>query len=64
MKRDPALIPDKLIKVAERAQAALEALPADERVAFIKKKPAYPLDPRSLICDTMGYDEEKPLCQS
>lgn len=38
MKRDPALIPEKLIKVAERAQAVLEALPADERVAFIKKK--------------------------
>jgi len=38
VKRDPAKIPEKLIKVAERAQAKLEALPADERVAFIKKK--------------------------
>lgn len=38
VKRDPAKIPEKLIKVAEKAQATLEALPADQRVAFIKKK--------------------------
>jgi len=38
VKRDPAKIPEKLFKVAERAQATLEALPADQRVAFIKKK--------------------------
>ena len=38
VKRDPALIPEKLLKVAERAQLSLEALPAEERVAFIKKK--------------------------
>ncbi|WP_245445114.1 hypothetical protein [Pseudaminobacter soli (ex Li et al. 2025)] len=38
MKRDPNLIPKKLLKVAERAQVQLEMLPADQRVAFIKKK--------------------------
>jgi hypothetical protein len=38
VKRDPALIPEKLLKVAERAQAKLAELPAAERVAFIKKK--------------------------
>ena len=38
VRRDPALIPEKILKVAERAQAALEALPPAERVAFIKKK--------------------------
>jgi hypothetical protein len=38
VKRDPALIPEKLIAVAQRAQEALEQLPAVERVAFIKKK--------------------------
>ncbi|WP_285712827.1 hypothetical protein [Erythrobacter oryzae] len=38
MKRDPALIPEKLIKVAERAQVELEALPPDQRIDFIKKK--------------------------
>ena len=38
VKRDPALIPPKLLAVAARAQATLEDLPADERVAFIKKK--------------------------
>lgn len=38
VKRDPNLIPEKLIKVAERAQEQLEALPPNERIAFIKKK--------------------------
>lgn len=38
VRRDPALIPEKVLKVAERAQAALEALPPGERAAFIKKK--------------------------
>ncbi|WP_412050969.1 hypothetical protein ACK6D9_05770 [Hoeflea sp. Naph1] len=38
VRRDPALIPEKVLKVAERAQAALEALPPEERVAFIKNK--------------------------
>lgn len=38
VRRNPALIPEKVLKVAERAQAALEALPPEERVAFIKKK--------------------------
>lgn len=38
MRRDPAKIPEKVLKVAERAQAQLEALPAEERIAFIKKK--------------------------
>jgi hypothetical protein len=38
VKRDPDLIPEKILKVAERAQAELEKLPANERVAFIKKK--------------------------
>lgn len=38
VKQDAALIPDKVLKVAEKAQRELEALPADERPAFIKKK--------------------------
>ena len=38
IKRDPALIPEKILKVAERAQENLEALPAAERAAFIDKK--------------------------
>lgn len=38
VKRDPALIPKKLLDVAARAQEQLENLPANERVAFIKKK--------------------------
>lgn len=38
VKRDPALIPEKVLRVAERAQARLEQLPEAERVAFIKKK--------------------------
>ena len=36
--RDSSLIPKKFLQVAERAQRKLEALPADERPAFIKKK--------------------------
>ncbi|MFA6115613.1 MAG: hypothetical protein WC729_16550 [Sphingomonas sp.] len=32
------MIPEKLVKVAERAQNALEQMPIDQRVAFIKKK--------------------------
>jgi hypothetical protein len=38
VRRDFSLIPEKLLKVAERAQRELEELPADERAAFIKKK--------------------------
>jgi hypothetical protein len=38
VRRDPALIPEKIIKVAERAQKELEALPAQDRVAFIRRK--------------------------
>lgn len=38
VRRDPHLIPDKVLRVAERAQAELEALPADQRAAFIEKK--------------------------
>ena len=38
VRRDFSLIPKKFLKVAERAQQKLEALPADERSAFIKKK--------------------------
>lgn len=38
VRRDPALIPEKVLKVAERAQATLETLPPDQRIAFIKKK--------------------------
>ncbi len=38
VRRNPALIPDKLLKVAERAQLVLEALPPGERADFIKNK--------------------------
>lgn len=38
VKRDPALIPEKVMKVAERAQQDLEALPPEERKTFIEKK--------------------------
>lgn len=38
VKRNPALIPEKVLKVAERAQQALEAQPPEERKAFIEKK--------------------------
>lgn len=38
VRRDPTLIPEKILKVAERAQAQLEALPPAERAAFIEKK--------------------------
>jgi hypothetical protein len=38
VRRNSSLIPEKLLKVAARAQQKLEALPADERPAFIKKK--------------------------
>lgn len=38
VKRDVALIPDKILKVAERAQKELEAMAEPERKAFIKKK--------------------------
>lgn len=38
VKRDPALIPEKVLKVAERAQAQLEALTPAERKGFIVKK--------------------------
>lgn len=38
VRRDPTLIPERVLKIAERAQAHLEALPAANRAAFIKKK--------------------------
>lgn len=38
VKRNPELIPEKVLKVAERAQQELEALPEAQRRAFIKKK--------------------------
>lgn len=38
VRRDPALIPEAVLKIAERAQARLEALPPADRAAFIKKK--------------------------
>lgn len=38
VRRDPKLIPEKVLRVAERAQAELEALPAEQRAAFIEKK--------------------------
>lgn len=38
VRRDPALIPENVLKVAARAQAALELLPQAERADYIKKK--------------------------
>jgi hypothetical protein len=38
VRRDPNLIPEKALRVAERAQAQLEALPPEQRAAFIEKK--------------------------
>lgn len=38
IKRDIGLIPEKVLKVAERAQNELESLPVAERTDFIKKK--------------------------
>lgn len=38
IRRDAALIPQKIIDVAQRAQAELEQLPVDQRKNFIKKK--------------------------
>lgn len=38
VKRDPNQIPEKLLRVAERAQAELDTLPPAERIGFIKKK--------------------------
>ena len=38
VRRDPNLIPEKVLRVAERAQAKLEALEPDKRAAFIEKK--------------------------
>jgi hypothetical protein len=38
VRRDPALIPEKLLRVAERAQTELETVPEAERAAFIKRK--------------------------
>ena len=38
IRRDPNLIPDKVLEVAKRAQTKLEELPADKRSDFIKKK--------------------------
>lgn len=38
VKRDPKLIPEKVLKVAERAQKVLEALAVPDRKAYIEKK--------------------------
>jgi hypothetical protein len=38
VRRDPTVIPEHVLKVAERAQQRLETLPTGERAAFIKKK--------------------------
>ncbi|MFR9679231.1 MULTISPECIES: hypothetical protein [unclassified Acinetobacter] len=38
IKRDISLIPEKVLKVAQRAQDELESLPIEERAGFIKKK--------------------------
>jgi len=38
VKRDPSRIPERLLKVAARAQERLEQLPADQRQSFIRKK--------------------------
>lgn len=38
VRRDPDLIPEKVVRVAERAQAQLEALPPEKRAEFIEKK--------------------------
>ena len=38
IKRDATLIPAKVLAVAQRAQDALEQLPAEQRKGFIKKK--------------------------
>lgn len=38
VRRDPNLIPEKVLRVAERAQNELEALAPEERAAFIEKK--------------------------
>lgn len=38
VRRDPALIPEKVLRVAERAQAELEALSPEQRAAHIEKK--------------------------
>ena len=38
IRRDAGLIPERLLKVAERAQVMLETLPAEDRRAFITKK--------------------------
>ncbi len=63
VKRDPALIPDKVIKVAKRAQQKLEELPANERVAFIKKKAhiwrAFKRHLRSMSYGKCWYSEAK-----
>ena len=37
VRRDPALIPENILKAAEEAQAKLEGLPQEERAAFIKE---------------------------
>ena len=38
VRRDPAQIPEKVLRVAARAQAQLEALAPDQRAEFIEKK--------------------------
>lgn len=38
VRRDPGLIPERVLRVAERAQAELEALPPEQRAAYIEKK--------------------------
>lgn len=41
IKRDATLIPAKVLAVAQRAQDALEQLPAEQRKGFIKKSLIY-----------------------
>lgn len=38
VRRDPKLIPEKVLMIAERAQAALEALTPEDRKTYIEKK--------------------------
>ncbi|MDD0811351.1 hypothetical protein PSQ20_13430 [Curvibacter sp. RS43] len=38
VRRDPTLIPENVLRVAERVQAKLEALPPEKRSEFIEKK--------------------------
>lgn len=41
IKRDAALIPEKVLEVAQRAQNTLEQLPVEQRKDFLKKSLIY-----------------------